>query len=286
MANKAVEDDMWDVYIKAKHGYLDINVREIWQYRDLLRMFIVRDLVSVYKQTILGPLWFLLQPIFTALIYVFIFGRVAKLSTDGVPKILFYLGSVTLWNYFADTFRMISRTFSENASVMGKVYFPRLILPLSKVVSGMVKLTIQFSLFFVIWLYYYFSEHAISPNWQMMYFPFLLLVLAVFSFGSGILVSSLTVKYRDLNFIIAFGIQLLMYATPVIYPISMASPEMQFWLWLNPLTSLLEAFKYGFLGQGLLNYFWLTYSVVFAVVLALIGVITFNRVEKKFVDMI
>ena len=286
MTHKVGEEGNWDVSIKAKHSYFEINIKEVWQYRDLLRMFIVRDIVSVYKQTILGPLWFILQPVLTAFIYSIIFGNVAKLPTDGVPKILFYLGSVTLWNYFADTFRLTSRTFADNSAILGKVYFPRLILPLSKVISGIIKLLIQFALFIVIWLYYLYVQDAISPNWHMVLLPFIIAVLAVFSLGSGILVSSLTVKYRDLSFLITFGIQLLLYGTPVIYPMSSVPERMRPWVLLNPLTSLIEAFKYAFFGQGMLDYFWLSYTVAFTLVVTAAGIVVFNKVEKKFIDTV
>lgn len=279
-------NDHWNINITGARGKFDLNLKEVWSYRDLLSMFVKKDIITVYKQTILGPIWFIIQPIMTTLIYVVIFGQVAKISTDGVPPVLFYLGSITIWNYFSETLNLTSKTFTENATIFGKVYFPRIILPLSKVVSGMLKLLIQLSLFVVFWAYYYFVKHDITPNWHIVFFPFLLLVLAVMSLSFGIIITSLTTKYRDLNFLISFGIQLLMYATPVIYPISIASPEKQFWLWINPLTSIFEAFKYSFLGQGQFSYFWLGYSVVFTFVLLTIGVVIFNVVEKKFIDTV
>jgi lipopolysaccharide transport system permease protein len=278
--------DNWDVNIASGRGYFDVNIGELWRYRDLLRMFVKKDIITVYKQTILGPIWFLLQPIFTTVIFVVIFGHVAKVKTGHTPQILFYLGSLALWNYFSDTLNVTSKTFSENATVFGKVYFPRMILPLSKVLSGFIKLLIQFSLFVVVWLYYLFVKHAITPNIHVLYFPLLLLVLAAMSLGFGIFITSLTTKYRDLTFLIAFGIQLLMYATPIIYPISIMSPNKQFWLWLNPLTSIFEAFKFGFLGEGVFSYYWLGYSFVFTVILLIIGVVIFNKVEKRFIDTV
>jgi lipopolysaccharide transport system permease protein len=276
----------WDIDISSERGYLDINFAELWRYKDLLSMFVKKDIITVYKQTILGPIWFLLQPIFTTLIYVIIFGRFAKLSTDATPPILFYLGSVTLWNYFSESLNITSKTFSENAAVFGKVYFPRLILPVSKVISGVIKLFIQFSLFLVAWLYFVFVKHAITPNWHMVFFPVLLLILALLSLGMGIIITSLTTKYRDLSFLISFGVQLLMYATPVIYPVSIAPPEKQYLLWLNPLTSLFEAFKYSFLGRGVFDIAWLAYSAIFTVVVTIVGIIIFNRVEKRFIDTV
>ncbi len=276
----------WDIEISSRRGYLDIDLAELWRYRDLLMMFVKKDIITVYKQTILGPIWFLLQPLFTTLIYVVIFGHVARIDTGSAPRILFYMGSVTLWNYFSDTLSVTSRTFSENATVFGKVYFPRLILPLSKVLSGVIKLLIQLGLFLVFWLYYLLIAKTVHPNLYMLLFPAILLVLATMSLAFGILITSLTTKYRDLTFLIAFGIQLAMYATPVIYPMAGRSPQQQFWLWLNPLASLFEAFKYGFLGEGIVNYFWLGYSALFTAVLLAVGVVVFNKVEKRFIDTV
>jgi lipopolysaccharide transport system permease protein len=288
MTDHATDNDTgkWDITIASARGRLSIDVKELWRYRDLLSMFVKKDIITVYKQTILGPIWFLLQPVFTTFIYVVIFGNVAKISTGSIPPVLFYLGSVTMWNYFSETLNVTSKTFSENASVFGKVYFPRLILPLSKVVSGLVKLMIQFGLFLVFWLYYLLVKHSITPNWYMLSFPLILLVLALLSLSFGIIITSLTTKYRDLTFLIAFGVQLMMYATPVIYPISIASPDKQFWLWLNPLTSLFEAFKFSFLGEGVFSLYWLGYSAAFTMVMLMIGVFIFNKVEKRFIDTV
>lgn len=276
----------WDIEISSSRGLFDINMAELWRYRDLLGMFVKKDIITVYKQTILGPIWFLLQPILTTLVYIIVFGRIAKIPTSGVPPVLFYLGSLTLWNYFSETLSVTSRTFSENATVFGKVYFPRLILPLSKVVSGIVKLLIQFGLFACFWLYFVFVTHAVTPNWTMVFFPLLLVVFALMGLGFGILITSLTTKYRDLTFLVTFGVQLLMYATPIIYPITEVPADKQFWIWLNPLTSLFEAFKYAFLGHGVVSPLWLSYSVCFTIVLFLVGIVVFNKVEKKFIDTV
>ena len=283
-----IEDDAaWDIKIDSRKGVLDFNLGEVWRYRDLLMLFVKKDIVTVYKQTVLGPIWFLLQPIFTTLIYNYIFQTVAKIDIGKAPAILFFLGSVTIWNYFADTLNITSKTFTDNASVFGKVYFPRIILPLSKVLSGVIKLLIQFSLFFVFWLYYFFVTKTVSPNWEVVLFPLLLLVLALLSLGIGIIITSLTTKYRDLTFLISFGVQLLMYATPVIYPmVTTDGHKKPMWLWFNPLTSLFEAFKYAFLGEGVVDYFWLGYSVLFTFVVLIIGIVIFNKVEKRFIDTV
>ncbi len=281
-----VNEEQWDDIIGEQKGKVRLNVKEIWRYRDLLTLFVKRDFVTVYKQTILGPVWFLIQPIFTTLIYIAVFGRVAKLTPANVPPILFYLGSVSLWNYFADTLNVTSKTFTDNAAVFGKVYFPRMILPLSKVVSGLIKLVIQFGLFLIFWAYFVFVKQTVHPTYTMIYMPFFLLLLAVLSMGVGIIITSLTTKYRDLNFLISFAVQLLMYATPVIYPVSLVSSKRQIWLWLNPLTSIFEAFKYSFLGKGTLNYFWLGYSAVFTIIVFLFGLLMFSRVERRFIDTV
>ncbi|PQJ11648.1 ABC transporter permease [Flavipsychrobacter stenotrophus] len=285
--NRVINDNTeWDSVIGEQKSQLNFNFKEIWRYRDLLILFVKRDIVTVYKQTILGPIWFLLQPVFTTIIYVAIFGRVAKIPIGTAPPILFYLGSVTLWNYFSDTLNITSKTFTDNATVFGKVYFPRLILPLSKVLSGIIKLGIQFSLFFVVWIYYIFINKQITPTLYVFTFPLILLTIAMLSLGVGIIITSMTTKYRDLTFLVSFAVQLLMYATPIIYPISTVSAKNQIWLWLNPLTSLFEAFKFAFLGEGVVNFFWLSYSVLFTFVVTFIGILVFNKVEKRFIDSV
>ncbi len=288
MSMKGIVDDKWDIEIKSTSGLFDIDVREIWRYRDLLVMFIVKDIVTRYKQTILGPLWFMLQPVLSALIYVIIFTRVAKISTSGAPPMLFYLGSLTLWNYFSETFSIVSKTFSENAAVLGKVYFPRLVLPLARTLSGLLKLLMQFSIFAAVLLYHIFITHRVVPNWYALTFPLLLILISLFGLGAGLLVTALTSKYKDLTFMILFGIQLYMYVTPVLYPLSIAPPDKQFLLWLNPLTSFFEVFKYSFLGSnsGTLNFYWLGYSVAFTLFMFMAGLLMFNKVEKKFIDTI
>lgn len=279
-------DEQWDDIIGGQTGKVKLNVKEIWRYRDLLTLFVKRDFVTVYKQTVLGPVWFLIQPVFTTLIYIVVFGRVAKLTPDSIPPILFFMGSISLWNYFSDTLNVTSKTFTDNAAVFGKVYFPRMILPLSKAVSGLIKLLIQFGLFLIVWAYYVFIKQSVHPTVYVIYLPFLLLVLSVLSLGFGIIVTSLTTKYRDLTFLITFGVQLLMYGTPIIYPLSKIDHDKQIWLWLNPLTSIFEAFKYAFLGQGALNYFWLGYSILFTTIVFLLGLMMFGKVERRFIDTV
>ncbi len=280
-----LDGDKWDVSITASRGYLSVNIRELWRYRDLLMMFVKKDIITVYKQTILGPLWFVIQPMLTTLMFVFVFGNIAKIGTDGVPQVLFYLGSITMWNYFSETLNVTSKTFTENAAIFGKVYFPRLILPLSKVVSGLMKFFIQFGLFLIVWLYYLFVKKSIQPNIYILLIPVLLAVMAALSLGFGLFITSVTTKYRDLAFLVAFGVQLLMYATPVIYPLSSVHNH-RILLWLNPLTALFETFKYAFFGNGIFDVQWLLYSVAFTTVLLISGVIIFNKVERGFIDTV
>jgi lipopolysaccharide transport system permease protein len=276
----------WDITITPGHGYLNFNIKELWRYRDLLMMFVKKDIITVYKQTILGPVWFVVQPVLTSLMFLLVFNGIAKISTGAVPAILFYLLGNVLWSYFSETLNTTSRTFTDNASVFGKVYFPRLVLPLSKIVSGLVKFLIQFGLFAVFLLYYVFVERSVTPNWYMLLAPVWLLVIVFMSLGFGIIITSLTTKYRDLTFLISFGIQLAMFITPVIIPLSEVQGEKRIFFLLNPLTSLFEAFKYGFFGSGTLNWNWLMYSVGFTAILLLSGILIFNRVEKKFIDTV
>jgi len=279
------DTEQWDIRINSGKSYFDFNVKELWRYRDLLGMFVKKDIITVYKQTILGPIWFVVQPILTTLMFVIVFGNIANIGTDGVPQILFYLGSITMWNYFSETLNITSKTFTDNANIFGKVYFPRLILPISKVVSGLVKFLIQFGLFLIVWLYYLFIKKAISPNVYILLVPILLATMAAISLGFGLFITSVTTKYRDLAFLVSFGVQLLMYATPVIYPLSKIHHH-RIWLWLNPLTALFETFKYAFFGSGTLSLPWLLYSLVFTSLLLLLGVVVFNKVEKRFIDTV
>jgi lipopolysaccharide transport system permease protein len=282
-----MQEENWDLEISAKKNIFSINIKELWYYRDLMMMFVKKDIITVYKQTLLGPIWFVLQPILTTLIFVILFGRIAKLSPEGVPEFAFYLISITLWSFFSETLTVTSKTFTDNASIFGKIYFPRLILPMSKVCSGFIKFLLQFGFFLVFWLYYVFVTHQIVAGWYILLTPFFLLVIVMMALGFGIVITSLTTKYRDLTFLVTFGVQLLMYATPVAY--SMANSNVKKYallLWLNPLTSVFEGFKFCFLGQGVLDMKWLAYSFVFSVFILLLGALVFNKVEKSFVDTV
>ncbi len=281
------ENNEWDLVIKPKNKWHQIDLKAIWKYRDLLTLLVRRDFVAVYKQTILGPLWFFIQPILTALTFTFIFGQ-ANISTDGNPRVLFYLAGITFWTYFSDCFTKTSSTFISNAGVFGKVYFPRLIMPLSILVSNLIKLGIQLLIFLSVWIYYLLSSDQINPHWENMWMlPILIFMLAGLGFGFGILISSLTTKYRDLTFLVGFGVQLLMYASSVVLPISSMSAKVKAIMLLNPLTSIIEAFKYIFLGSGSPETFaYLFYSISFMIILVGISIIVFNKVEKSFMDTV
>ena len=280
------DEQVWTEEIKSDNSLLSINIKEVWHYRDLLFMLVKKDYVTFYKQTILGPIWFFVQPILTTLIYILLFGQIAKLSTGGVPQIAFYLSGITIWNYFSETLTKTSTVFKDNAAVMGKVYFPRLIMPLSIVVSGLMKFAIQFGLFIAVVLYYTFIEKTIQPNAWVFATPLLIALMASLSLGIGMVFSSLTTKYKDLVFLLNFGIQLLMYATPVVY-LSEAIPNKYKWIIeLNPLTGIFECFRYGFLGTGDFDASSLVFSAAVTLGTLLLGVVIFNKVEKSFMDTV
>ncbi len=272
--------------IKPQTHILDINFKELWVYRDLLYMYIKRDIVTIYKQTILGPLWFVIQPILTTIIFMFVFGNLAGISTDGIPQPLFYMSGIIMWNYFAECLTRNSKVFIENQAVFGKVYFPRLIVPISVTISNLIRFVIQLALFVAIYIYYYIIGANISLNIYALLFPLLILISAGLSLGFGIIFSSLTTKYRDLTFLLQFGIQLWMYASPVIYPLNTIPADKQWLIALNPMTSVIEAFKYGVVGNGVFSWYHLLYSIIFMFVLLFVGIIVFNKVEKSFMDTV
>ena len=279
-------DTEWDLVIEPQTSLLQLNLRDVWRYRDLLLLFVKRDFISFYKQTILGPLWFFIQPLFTTIIYTFIFGNLAGISTDGLPQPLFYMAGITAWNYFADCLTKTSTVFRDNANLFGKVYFPRLIMPLSIVVSNLVRFGVQMLLFFLMMGYYKFSGADFDANMYILLFPVLVLLMAFLGLGVGLIITALTTKYRDLAFLITFGVQLMMYATTVIYPLS-AAPEKYKWLIeLNPMTGIIEAFRFGFLGQGELTFSSFGYSAAFTLVALVLGIIIFNKTEKTFIDTV
>ncbi len=276
----------WTEEIKPKSSIVSLNLDELWRYRDLLMMFVRRDVVAVYKQTILGPIWFFVQPIFTTIVFVVVFGNIAAISTDGLPMPLFYMSGIVLWNYFSECFNKTATTFRDNAGIFGKVYFPRLIMPLSVVVSSMLKLLIQLLLLLCFWLWYYWQGVAFVTNGALLLLPLLIVLMALLGLGSGLIITSLTTKYRDLTFLVAFGVQLLMYATPVIYPASSVPEKYRMLIEYNPLSAIIETFRYGLLGKGGFSWTSLSYSMGFTLVVLLSGIVVFNRVERNFMDTV
>lgn len=283
---KSTEAD-WDIVIRPTSSALDLKLKELWRYRDLLLLWVRREYVSMYKQTILGPLWHFFSPIFSTLTYMLIFGKIAKLPTDGIPMFLFFNGGITIWNFFYGCFSSSSGTFVNNAGIYGKVYFPRLIIPLANIISSVIKFGIQFAFFLGVYFYFILTQgYNLSVGWGLLLIPLSMFVLGGIAFGLGIIVSSVTTKYRDLNMLIGFAIQMLMYATPVVYSFSSLSPNIKYWLSFNPLVAPIEGFKYALFGKGdfTLSSFW--YSLGWMVALMFIGMILFNRTEKNFMDTV
>lgn len=275
----------WTEVISPKRSLLHIGFKEVWQYRDLIGIFVRRDIVSSYKQTILGPIWLFLGPVFTTFIYIFVFNNIASISTDNIPAPLFYLAGITIWNYFQSCLGGTSSTFTANAAIFGKVYFPRLVSPIATVISNLYRFLIQLALFLCCWMYYAFSE-MVQPNIYLLLMPVILILMGIMALGLGIIISSLTTKYRDLSFFISFGVTLLMYATPVIYPVSAIPEAYKKFVLYNPVSPLIEAFRYGFTGSGTFSWNGMLYSTVFSVSALIIGVILFNRIEKNFADTV
>ena len=276
----------WDYIIENKSTWRDVDVKELVRYRDLILLLVRRDFVAVYKQTILGPAWFFIQPILTTLMFTVVFGNIAKISTDGLPHLVFYLSGLTLWNYFSSCFTATSETFVHNAGIFGKVYFPRLVMPLSIVISKLITFAIQFVLFLAIYFFYYFRGAPMEPNWYLLTLPLLVLITAGLALGFGLIITSLTTKYRDMRFLLQFAIQLAMYATPIIYPLSVTEGKLRTVILINPMTSLVEAFRYAFTGTGAFNWVYLGYSFGFMAVLLVFGIYIFYKTQKNFMDTV
>lgn len=279
------EDQDWDLVIKGHTSLFDLRLGELWNYRDLLVLFVRRDFVTVYKQTILGPLWFFIQPLLTTITFTIIFGNVAQLSTDGAPKLVFYMAGITLWSYFSTCLTSVSGVFNTNAGIFGKVYFPRLIMPLTIVISNLMKFFVQF-LLFIGFVIYFTLQDQITPNNWILLTPFIIILMALISMGIGLILSAMTTKYKDLNHLIGFGIQLFMYATPVIYP-SSSVPENYAWIVnLNPLVGLFDYMRYAYLGVGSFSLQTLVYPILFSIGILFLGVLIFNKTQKTFMDTV
>jgi lipopolysaccharide transport system permease protein len=276
----------WDLHVEPRNNVFALNLKDVWNYRDLLWLLVRRDFVSFYKQTILGPLWFFVQPLLTTIMFTLVFGKMGGFSTDGLPQPLFYITGITAWNYFADCITKTSTVFKDNANIFGKVYFPRLIMPLSIVVSNLVRFGVQFLLLLLVMAFYAVNGASFHPTWAISLFPVIVVLMAALGLGSGMIISAMTTKYRDLAFLLTFGIQLLMYATTVIYPLSSTSEKYRWLIEANPMTSLIETFRYGFLGKGTFSWYSIGYSALVTLVLLILGTIIFNKVEKDFVDTV
>lgn len=272
--------------IKPKDNFFDLRLKDIWLYRDLLILFVRRDFVAKYKQTVLGPLWFLIQPLFQTLIMAVVFGNMAKLPTDGIPPVLFYLAGITSWNYFAACLKSTSNTFTANSALFGKVYFPRAVTPISIIISNIIQFGIGLSLFLVFYFYYIINGESIQPSATLFLFPLLIIIMGVMGLGLGMLVSAMTTRYRDLQYLVEFGVQLLMYATPVILPLSAVPEKYKFIMILNPMSGVIETFKFGFLGSGTFSWGLLAYSGGFTVFILFLGLLVFNKTEKNFMDTV
>lgn len=280
-------DEQWDMIIQPQRNLLDLRLGELWRYRDLVLLFVRRDFVAVYKQTILGPLWYLIQPLLTTITFTVIFGNIASLPTDGLPQFLFYMSGTVVWSYFASCLTKTSETFVSNANLFGKVYFPRMAVPVSILISNLITFAIQFALFLVFLLIFFLRGTAVQLNWLWIALsPLLMVMMAGLGLGLGVIISSLTTKYRDLRFLVQFGVQLLMYATPVIYPVSSIPERFQWIILANPMTPIVEAFRYAFLGAGTVNSGSLLYSFGFMLMVVFLGSVIFNRVEQTFMDTV
>jgi lipopolysaccharide transport system permease protein len=286
LAQAPPEENQWDLIIQPQRSLFDLHMGDLWRYRDLVMLFVRRDFVSVYKQTILGPLWYLIQPLLTTLTFTVIFGNIAQLPTDGLPQFLFYMSGTVIWTYFAECLTKTSNTFVQNAHLFGKVYFPRLAVPVSILFSNLITFGIQFAFFLAFMGFFALSGAQIRPNLWILFSPVLVLMMAGLGFGFGIIISSLTTKYRDLRFLVQFGVQLLMYATPVIYPASSIPERFQWAIKLNPMTPIVETFRYAFLGAGSMNSLAWLYSFGFMAVIVVVGAVMFNRVEATFMDTV
>lgn len=279
-------ENTWTEIISPKTNWFDLKIKELWRYRDLIMLFVRRDFVATYKQTIFGIGWYFLEPFITTVLFTIVFSGIAKISTDQIPPLLFYMCGIIAWTYFAKVLRNNSTIFTTNAQVFGKVYFPRLSVPISNTLSGLIAFGFQLLFFLGFYLYYWLIGTDIQPNLYLLFVPVLLLIMAGLGLGLGILVSALTVRYRDLAIFVNFGVQLLMYLTPVIYPVSEVPARFQTWVMLNPIASVLEGFRYAFLGKGTFDFFWLAYAALSSLLVLLVGMLVFNKVEKNFMDTV
>jgi len=280
------EDQKWDIHIKPKIGWFEIDIKELFNYKDLIWLFVKRDFVTFYKQTILGPLWYIIQPLINTIVFTIIFGNLAKISTDGVSPFIFYMSGTVAWSYFASCITLTSNTFSNNAAIFGKVYFPRITVPIANVIISLLQFSIQFTIFIFFLIYFKYNGSLIYPNKYILLLPLIILQMAILGLGFGILISSLTTKYKDLTFVMSFFVQLWMYASPVVYPLSIIPEKYRIIAALNPMTSIIETFRGAFLGVSSIQLTHILISVSFTLLIFFIGLLLFNRIEKSFMDTI
>jgi len=290
MANKTlttpVKQQDWTQVIEPHGKLFDLKLRELWEFRDLVKLFVRRDFVAQYKQTILGPVWHLLSPLFTTIVFTIVFGRIAKISTDGLPQFIFYMAGNIIWFYFATVLTATSTTFIGGAGIFGQVYFPRLVTPVSVLISKLIALSIQFGFFICLVIYFMIRGAPVHPNLWILLTPILVLMMGALGLGGGVIVSALTTRYRDLQVVVGFGVSLLMYATPIVYPLSTVPEKYRIFFMANPISAIVETFRYAFLGAGSLNLYHLLYSFIFIIVIFIVGVVMFNKVERTFMDTI
>ena len=283
---KNISETTWDLVITPRRRLFDIRFREIWEYRDLLYLFVKRDIVIVYKQTIFGPIWYFIQPLLTMFVYIIVFSNIARIPTDGIPPPVFYLAGIIMWNYFNDCFMHTSDVFHQNSALFGKIYFPRIITPISKVISGLIQFLIQSALFTLVLVWYLYRGVEIQAGMVLMIIPYLVLLMAGLGMGAGLIFSALTAKYRDLKFLITFGVQLLMYATPVIYPLSIIPEKYKAFIIWNPMAHIIEGFKYAILGIGEISFIAMLYTTTVTLIILITGIIIFNKTEQTFADTV
>jgi len=281
-----IQEEDWDLVIRSQRAWWDLRLGDLWRYRSLVYLLVWRDFVSQYKQTVLGPFWYVIQPILSTVVFTIIFDKIARLPTDGLPPFLFYMAGNTIWVYFAACLTNTSNTFTGNAGIFGKVYFPRLVMPISVVISNLIAFAIRFGIFVLFMVYFLYAGSTLTPNLWILSLPLLLVIMAGLGLGFGIIISSLTTKYRDLQQLLGIGVQLVMYGTPVIYPLSLAPQQWKWLLLINPLTPVVEMFRFAFLGTSTITPAYLVYSFGFMLVILLIGVLVFNHVENSFMDTV
>ena len=281
-----MNQEKWDIRIKPRVGWFEINFKEIFRYKDLILLFVKRDFVTFYKQTILGPLWYIIQPLINTLVFTVIFGNLAKISTDGIPPFIFYLSGTVVWGYFASCITLTSNTFTKNEQIFGKVFFPRITVPIAHVIISLLQFMIQFFIFICFLIYFKINGSAIFPNLYILLLPLVLLQMAILGLGFGILISSLTTKYRDLTFVMSFFVQIWMFATPIVYPFSIIPEKYKLYAALNPMTSIVEIFRGAFLGVNSIELIHIIISLVVTLIIFFIGFLLFNKIEKSFMDTI